>query len=437
MRPDGIAREIVGIDEAVRDLFSSRRRAISAGTAELAASYGQRHGHAPSAYVLRLMAEHVTLKTRARKPEQSPGRDELLDRWDQAVRSQLGGTLDSVIASVQLDPDRRRQAAVFSPEHVIQQAVADVEAIKAVWNRHDLVAAIVRHLPDELGALEPQQVRSLVDDLADQAVHRDPVVVPLMVPELIPVPAELRREDGRSAFEPHRPERYATARQLEREESLLAVARQHGGPQLAPAQVDRAIAGTRLDGDQAAAVRSILGSGKRLEVLVGPAGTGKSYTIGALAQLWRDGFQTDVFGIAVAQNAVQVLRQEGIEHGANVSQFLAAHERMRTGSATTEDRNRYSLRRNQLVVIDEASMISTVDLSKVVQIATASGAKVLVTGDHRRAAGAAGPRPSRRARTAHRPARGDRRGPGGGGRECCRCRGTSAGGARGVAPSRA
>jgi hypothetical protein len=100
-------------------------------------------------------------------------------------------------------------------------------------------------------------------------------------------------------------------------------------------------------------VRSILGSGKRLEVLVGPAGTGKSYTIGALAQLWRDGFQTDVFGIAVAQNAVQVLRQEGIEHGANVSQFLAAHERMRTGSATKEDRNRYSLSRNQLLVIDE------------------------------------------------------------------------------------
>jgi hypothetical protein len=68
MRPDGIAREIVGIDEAVRDLFSSRRRAISAGTAELAASYEERHGHAPSAYVLRLMAEHVTLKTRARNP---------------------------------------------------------------------------------------------------------------------------------------------------------------------------------------------------------------------------------------------------------------------------------------------------------------------------------------------------------------------------------
>ena len=130
-------------------------------------------------------------------------------------------------------------------------------------------------------------------------------------------------------------------------------------------------------------MRSILGSGKRLEVFVGPAGTGKSYTIGALTQLWREGFDTDVFGIAVAQNAVQVLRQEGIEHGANVSQFLAAHQRMRSGVATTEDLARYSLRRNQLVVIDEASMISTVDLTKVVRIATASGAKVLVTGDHR------------------------------------------------------
>jgi conjugative relaxase-like TrwC/TraI family protein len=31
MRPDGIAREIVVIDEAVRDLFSSRRRATARG----------------------------------------------------------------------------------------------------------------------------------------------------------------------------------------------------------------------------------------------------------------------------------------------------------------------------------------------------------------------------------------------------------------------
>jgi len=79
----------------------------------------------------------------------------------------------------------------------------------------------------------------LIADLADQALQRDLAVVPLIVPELIPVPAELRRDDGRSAFEPHRPERYATARQLEREKSLLALARQHGGPQLAAEQVCR------------------------------------------------------------------------------------------------------------------------------------------------------------------------------------------------------
>ena len=38
-RPDGVAREIVGVDEVLRDRFSARRRAISEGVAELAGAY--------------------------------------------------------------------------------------------------------------------------------------------------------------------------------------------------------------------------------------------------------------------------------------------------------------------------------------------------------------------------------------------------------------
>ena len=282
------------IDEDVRDLFSSRRRAITPQVAKLAAAYEAKHGKAPSAYVLRLMAEHATLKTRARKPEKTPGRDELLSGWERSIRQRLGRSFEDVLAAVGMNPDPDLHAEGFSPEKVIAQAIADVEATRAEWNRHDLVAGIVRHLPEQLGGLSAEEVRNLVDDLADKAltfaVDRD--VITLTVPELIEVPDELRRADGRSQFEPHRPERYATKAQLEREDSLLAAARQTGAPQVQEPQIAKMLRDTGLASDQREAVAEVLGSGKRVEVLVGPAGTGKSYTVGTLVELWREAFGT-------------------------------------------------------------------------------------------------------------------------------------------------
>ena len=54
--------------------------------------------------------------------------------------------------------------------------------------------------------------------------------------------------------------------------------------------VDRFLAGLRTSGielgvDQAAAVHGVLTSGARVECLVGPAGTGKSFVVGAIARV--------------------------------------------------------------------------------------------------------------------------------------------------------
>ncbi|MGZ6099035.1 MAG: AAA family ATPase [Myxococcaceae bacterium] len=143
-------------------------------------------------------------------------------------------------------------------------------------------------------------------------------------------------------------------------------------------QVEKLLDTTGLSGDQRAAAGEILGSGKRLQVLVGPAGTGKSYTVGTVAE---EAFGTEVFGLAVSQNAVGVLRDEGIDRGANVTQFLDWHEKLRSGEIPEAYAGRYAIRRGQLVVIDEASMIPAVELTKIVEIAKDADAKLLVTGD--------------------------------------------------------
>jgi hypothetical protein len=81
----------------------------------------------------------------------------------------------------------------------------------------------------------------LIADLADQALQRDLAVVPLMVPELIPVPAELRRDDGGSV-RPHRPalrDRASASAKVPARPGAAA-----GGPQLG---------GTGLQADEFAA----------------------------------------------------------------------------------------------------------------------------------------------------------------------------------------
>ena len=65
-------------------------------------------------------------------------------------------------------------------------------------------------------------------------------------------------------------------------------------------------------------MRGVLTSGARVESLVGPAGTGKSFVVGALARAWTDPHAARrpaprrVFGLATSQIATDVLAGEGL-----------------------------------------------------------------------------------------------------------------------------
>ena len=113
----------------------------------------------------------------------------------------------------------------------------------------------------------------------------------------------------------------------------------------------------------------ILTSGRPVDVLVGPAGTGKSRTMGTLSALWRQLTGGDVTGVAVAENAAQVLSAEGLGAAYNIAMFL------------TISQSRQLLKAGDLLVVDEASMVTTGQLTALHQLAAGAGAKVLLTGD--------------------------------------------------------
>ena len=64
-----------------------------------------------------------------------------------------------------------------------------------------------------------------------------------------------------------------------------------------------------LVASQAVAVKEILTSGRQLEVLVGYAGAGKSFTVAQLAEVWESETGHRVMGLTVAERAPGACRR--------------------------------------------------------------------------------------------------------------------------------
>lgn len=145
--------------------------------------------------------------------------------------------------------------------------------------------------------------------------------------------------------------------------------------------------GVELGHDQAVALRGIATSGAKVEVLAAPAGTGKSYVVGALAEVWRSQGHA-VIGLAPSQVAASRLAEEGVA-AVNIDRWLLAQRRHPRPGDDDEDEP-LRLRPGTLVVVDEAGMASTQQLLQVMQRVEAGGGKLLLTGDPQQL-GAVGP----------------------------------------------
>ena len=129
--------------------------------------------------------------------------------------------------------------------------------------------------------------------------------------------------------------------------------------------------GLRLD--QAAAAWHALTSPRTVEVITGPAGTGKTRVLAAIARAW-DG---PVVGTATSQNATNGLRAAGIREAVNTTRLLAA---IRRGQIPP----------GSLIVADEGSMISITHLAAITEYAARNGCKLVLAGDQEQLAAVEG-----------------------------------------------
>ena len=184
-----------------------------------------------------------------------------------------------------------------------------------------------------------------------------------------------------SAIERHGATRYTTEATLWSEARVLdAVARGRDvRVGLVPERtVDMVLSGSILGADQKKAVRELLGGSEQVALLVGPAGAGKSRSLGAAREAW-DAAGYRPIGLAPSAIAARVLSDEAGLGSDTLARFLLDVEN-----------GRRSLGHRDVIVLDEATMTRTDDLDRLLTHTGQAGCKLVLVGDPHQL-GAVGP----------------------------------------------
>ena len=332
--------ELAGYSRTVLDAFSARRRDILAALAQWGVAYSA------------AQAQRAALFTRARKEE--PSRKALLERW-RAQAAALG------LAIVAPGKRKRRPRArvpsdpgsALSVLEIVWRAVEHVEERATVFAASEVRAVALGHAPG---------VHALEDiDAAIARLVRDGHLV------------QTPRRGADLAF--------VTERALRAERAIVAWMRE--GADTREALVEREaleahLLATRLTEGQRDAVRTIALSRNRLVGVQGSAGAGKTTMLKSVAQCVG---ARRLLGLAPSTGATRVLEREtGIET-ATLQWFLARYGDLADARRLAEARREFC---GAIVLVDETSMVSTVQMQTLMGIAERLGLERLVlVGDTR------------------------------------------------------
>ncbi len=289
--------------------------------------------------------------------------------------------------------------------------IRKVSERRATFSRANVLAEVHRQFHGVRFA-SPDDRIAVAERTADLATGQSLL---LSAPELHFTPERLRGADGTSRFRAKGHELYTTAILVDAEARLLEAGREMDGPSVATGTVV-AVTSAALPAqnhppsiDQAVAIKQIAASGRRVDVLVGPAGTGKSITMAGLRAAWEAEHGADsVLGLAPSASASEVLAEalgidtentakwlhehrQHVERVAKIADLRAALRSPATSrrrsslhvqvTGLEEEVARWKLRAAQLVIVNEASLVGTFALDELVAAAREARAKVVLVGD--------------------------------------------------------
>jgi Ti-type conjugative transfer relaxase TraA len=246
--------------------------------------------------------------------------------------------------------DDHREVARHNGERIIENPRVALDAIthqQATFTRRDLAMFVHRHSDglDQFNA-------------AMSAVRGSPDLVEL-------------GKDGRGEDRFTSREMIEAEQRLHRAAERLVLEQRHG---LSTAAIERAQVaavesiGLVLGAEQRAALEHV-GGQAGLSIVIGYAGTGKSAMLGVAREAWEEA------GFHVRGVALSGIAAEGLENGSGIASRTVAS--MEHGWAQGRD----LLDRNDVLVIDEAGMVGTRQMERVLSHAAQAGAKVVLVGD--------------------------------------------------------
>jgi len=336
-------RELKGMPEELVRLFSKRTDQIDLEVERLAASGRERTPR------LVKWAVHATRKTKEHETA-----DTLYGRW-RTEAAERGVDADTLVRQVSGRTQDREQDRTVSERTVAEvfdrlTGPDGLTATASTFARQDVIAA--------LGGQLAGATRAELEGLADR----------FLAEWAVSVVAEPALEERR----------WSTPQLLAVEQRLVAAATGRAGEQTAVVGRDAiraALAAHPTAGeDQAGMVRDVCQGGAGVAVVVGRAGTGKTFALGMARHAWQlDGYRplaTAPTGIATVS-----LEAEGFEEVATCDRLLADLDR---GHETLSDRT--------VLVVDEAGMLGSRKLTRLLHHAEQAEAKVVLVGDDRQLA---------------------------------------------------
>lgn len=375
-------REIVGMDTRLLRYWSKRRAEIEVQHKELATTFSKERGRWPDASEDHELYDLATVKTR---PDKHGPRsiDEQRAAWRVEAVAVLGS--DDAVRTMLTEVARAAPSAALPAnwaDVTARRAVHEVSMRYATWQTHHVRAEVERIARADRVPLAELDARV---DAAVAVALSDSVSIALgRRDDGIAEPAALRRRDGSSVFSVAGAQLYTSSRVLDAERRLVAAANRDDGKRVAERLVELSVFEARVQGHpmndlQAQLVRDFAMSGRRVQLVLAPAGTGKTTVLGVLAQAWREDDGT-VVGLAPSAAAAAQLRSALSGTTDTVAKLLDGLDRgaLFAGLAAIDSRT--------LVIVDEAAQSSTLDLDRVVAHALSVGASVRLVGDDRQLA---------------------------------------------------
>ena len=406
--------EVAGVSKRLMDEFSQRTVAIVDAKNRLITQFEEDHGRAPTDVEVLKLRQTATLSTRRAK--KGLGLGDLTEEWTARAAPYLDDEPMSWVHEL-----GGRDVPAFTSDDFEDEILLDianaalgiVSTKRPTFSRANVQAEVFRQMQG-VRFSEPAERILAAARATDLAVTQALLIT---TPNLHHTPRFLLRSDGSSKFQGSGHWLYTSTTLLNAEARLLDAAQRLDAAVVSSANVS-AITERRLPGrtfklsiDQALAVEQITTSGRALDVLVGPAGTGKSTAMAGLRAAWEaEHGAGSVIGLAPSAAAAEVLGDDmGIDtdnlakwlyehrqHGQRVRELGELREKARLGALARRRPNprqlegirrreealsHWTLRAGQLVVVDEASLASTFALDELMSAALDAQAKVVLVGD--------------------------------------------------------